>query len=225
MRVNGVITSLFAIVALMALTACAAEVQEAGAPDAASVPETSGAPAAAPLPVPAERVEVPVVPEQPQAPVGPVDATPLIVSHDSEAVTLPLSAITEVVNAEFGISVDDRSLDFMAYMLDGQLYVRASACPPCSTLSYTLDGRTLFCDACDTRFDAATGEGIDGACIDYPKAQVAYKVSGDNVVIQVVDLVRAWDETLLEGTAPLPVQQVLVIEESEEPTSRPSCCS
>jgi nitrite reductase/ring-hydroxylating ferredoxin subunit len=135
-----------------------------------------------------------------------------------------LSAVADVINTEFGFSVNDRSLDFMAYVLDGDLYVRASACPPCSTLGYTLDGGTLLCEACGSRFDAVTGEGIDGACVDYPKASVPYEVTGDLVTMKVADLVLAWNETVFEGSGPLPEGSIVVAEEPEAAPARPSCC-
>ncbi len=210
------------VAALATLAACAAPAQDPVIPaPTAAAPEVTPAPASQPAPV--APAPVPVIPSTVAA-TGPVTATPLIVSHDGDAVSIPLSAIAEVVNAEFGISVDERSLDFMAYIVDGRLYVRASACPPCTSLAYTLDGDELLCEACDSRFDVVTGEGVAGACVDYPKASVPYEVDGDRVVMKVVDLVRAWDETELEGTAPLPEEVFLAVEEPAEPASRPSCC-
>lgn len=212
------------LITLAALAACAAPVVQPATPATTPAPTTDAAPVAASQPAPPTPVEKPAIPAQPPALTGPIAATPLMVSRTDDVVTMPLSAIVEVVNTEFGIVVNDRSLDFMAYVLDGELYVRASACPPCPTLAYALDGGMLLCGACDARYDALTGEGIDGACVDYPKAAVAYTVDGDVVSMKVVDLVRAWDETVLEGNAPLPEGSLFVVDETATPASRPSCC-
>ncbi len=222
MRTKKTVLVLGLVAALAALAACAAPAQEPVIPaPTAAAPEVTPAPASQPATV--APTPVPVVPS-PAVATGPVTATPLIVSYDGDMVSIPLSAVAEVVNAEFGISVDERSLDFMAYIFDGRLYVRASACPPCASLAYTLDGDELLCEACDSRFDVVTGEGSEGACVDYPKASVPYEVDGDRVVMRIADLVRAWDETEFEGTAPLPEKVFLAVEEPVEPASRPSCC-
>jgi len=227
MRLRNVLLILGGLVALVALTACAAPAKPVvTTPDIAPAAGTEAAPggAAASQPSPAAPIEKPVIPPSPPAAVGPISATPLRVARVGDVVTIPLSAIIDVVNTEFGISVSERSLDFMAYVLDGELYVRASACPPCSSLAYALDGGTLLCLACDTRFDAMTGEGIDGACVDYPKAAVAYDVTGGFVTMKVADLVLAWDETVFEGSGPLPQGAIVIAEEPEAAPARPSCC-
>jgi nitrite reductase/ring-hydroxylating ferredoxin subunit len=215
------------LVALMALAACAAPAEPVvTTPDIALAAGTEAAPggASAAQPLPTTPVENTVIPPPPPAVTGPISATPLRVARVGDVVTIPLSAVADVINTEFGISVNDRSLDFMAYVLDGELYVRASACPPCSSLAYALDGGTLLCLACDTRFDAWTGEGIDGACVDYPKAAVAYEVTGDLVTMKVADLVLAWNETVFEGSGPLPEGSIVVAEAPEAAPARPSCC-
>lgn len=213
------------LVTLAVLTACAAPAApEPPAADAGVEAGADAAPAAASQPAPAAPVDKAAISARPPLASGPIAATALMTSRDGDVVAMPLSAIVDVVNTEFGIVVDDRSLDFMAYVFDGELYVRASACPPCAVLAYSLDGGTLLCEACDTSFDARTGEGIGGACVDYPKAAVAYEVKGDVVSMKVADLVRAWDETLLEGLGPFPEEPIVVVEEAAAPVSRPSCC-
>ncbi len=210
---------------LVALTACAAPSSpQPPVADAGVEAGADAAPVAASQPAPPPLLEKVTIPVQPPQASGPVAATALMISRDGDMVSMPLSAIVAVVNTEFGIVVDERSLDFMAYVFDGELHVRASACPPCAALAYSLDGGTLLCEACDTVFDARTGNGIGGACVDYPKAAVAYEVKGDVVLMRVADLVRAWDETVLEGSGPLPEESTVVVQEAEAPVSRPSCC-
>lgn len=227
MRLRNGLLILGGLVALVTLAACAAPVEPVvTTPDITPAAETETVPGgtAASQPSPTAPAVVPAIPAQPPAATGPIPATPLRVARVGDVVTIPLSAVADVTNTEFGISVNDRSLDFMAYVLDGDLYVRASACPPCSSLAYALDGGTLLCQACDTIFDARTGEGIEGACVDYPKAAVAYEVNGDLVTMKVADLVLAWDETVFEGNGPLPEGTIVVAAEPEAAPARPSCC-
>jgi len=170
--------------------------------------------------------EEPVAREEPDVTSAPIIGVPLEAVRDGDIVTVPLAAIEGAANGEFSVTLEDRLLDFMAYLVDGELFVRAAACPPCDSRVYALDGDELICEACATRFDAWTGEGIDGACIDYPKAEVAYEVGGGLVSMTTADLVTAWDETLAPGTIPLEPNVIVAgdLEEDEEEDSRPSCC-
>lgn len=90
-------------------------------------------------------------------------------------------------------------MGFMAYVLDNVVYVRASVCPPCRGKTYSLDGSKLVCDVCATTFNASTGIGIAGACVNYPKASVSYTVSDGNIVMKVSDLALAYQNTLKAG--------------------------
>lgn len=90
-------------------------------------------------------------------------------------------------------------MTFMAYSLDGGIYVRANVCPPCHSTGFSLDEDILVCDRCATRFEAQTGEGITGACVDYPKASVIYEISDNDIVMHSTDLATAYQNTLEAG--------------------------
>jgi nitrite reductase/ring-hydroxylating ferredoxin subunit len=86
-------------------------------------------------------------------------------------------------------------MNFMAYGLNGETYARANVCPPCRSVGFSLLGDILVCDSCGTRFDAITGNGISGACKDYPKAEVAHTISDGKLAMQYNDLVTAYANT------------------------------
>jgi uncharacterized Zn ribbon protein len=90
-------------------------------------------------------------------------------------------------------------MGFMAYVLNDKIQVRASTCPPCRGKTYTLDGNTLVCDVCATTFKADMGIGIAGACVNYPKASVAYETVDGNLVMKISDLTVAYQNTLKAG--------------------------
>ena len=136
------------------------------------------------------------VPNQNQ---GPIPGTWVDVEMRGDTVVLPLSSVAESGNVHFSVAIDERKLDFMAYMLGETLHVRANACPPCRSIGFALDGFVLVCDTCQTTFDATDGSGIEGACVDYPKASVAYTVDGDVVVMSTGELVQAYEDTLAIG--------------------------
>jgi nitrite reductase/ring-hydroxylating ferredoxin subunit len=117
----------------------------------------------------------------------------------NDTVTIPVSAVQKDWNVHFAVNTPGGLQSFMAYNLDGQTYVRASICPPCRGKTYTLSGDTLVCDVCATTFNATTGVGIAGACVNYPKASVPYQVSNGNLVMKVSDLALAYQNTLKPG--------------------------
>ena len=89
-------------------------------------------------------------------------------------------------------------MNFMAYVFDGEIQVRGSACPPCRGITYTLNNDLLVCDVCSTTFKAKNGAGVTGAptCVRYPKEAVSYKIADGNIVMNESDLVKAYQETL-----------------------------
>lgn len=117
----------------------------------------------------------------------------------ADQVTLPFSLVEQNVNTHFKLEADGRELAFMAYLLQGTLHVRANACPPCRSRGFTLVGDVLDCDACHTTFRARDGNGIAGACVDYPKAAVNTAIVDGSIMMAVADLVDAYDETLVAG--------------------------
>jgi len=133
------------------------------------------------------------------APSGPVEGTWVEATVSGDSITVPLSLVEQKVNTHFSVVQPDRTLDFMAYVLDGTVHVRANACPPCRSRGFALNGDVLVCDACATTFRARDGAGIKGACVDYPKAAVAYKVVDGEVTMALADLAAAYEETLVRG--------------------------
>jgi nitrite reductase/ring-hydroxylating ferredoxin subunit len=165
------------------------------------VPQTTGAQPSASAPAPA----VPASPatEAIQAttekPSGPIKAKLIEAQIDGDAVSIPVSDVESDWNTQFAIDSPSGKMNFMAYLLKNKIYVRADVCPPCRSIGYSLDGNTLVCDRCATTFKADTGDGVAGACVDYPKALVPYQISNGNIVMQQADLVTAYESTLNPG--------------------------
>ncbi len=117
-----------------------------------------------------------------------------------DTVSVNLSDITANKIIHFYVTIAATGKEtFMAYYQDGKLYVRASICPPCRSIGFSLGDNVLQCDICFTKFNATTGQGISGACVNYPKAAVEYQTSGDKITMNVGDLVQAYQNTLTPG--------------------------
>ena len=132
-------------------------------------------------------------------PTGPIKATLIVPQVTDGVVAIPESEVESNRNVRFKVETPDRDMNFMAYVLNGEIYVRANVCPPCQSIGFSLDETILVCDRCATKFRAQTGEGISGACVDYPKASVTYEISGGDIVMNSTDLITAYQDTLEPG--------------------------
>jgi nitrite reductase/ring-hydroxylating ferredoxin subunit len=128
----------------------------------------------------------------------PIRATWIEPQLVGDTVIVPVSEVEDNRNVHFSMGTQD-NMNFMTYIVDGEIYVRANVCPPCWSIGFSLEEAVLICDRCATTFGAETGEGISGACVDYPKASVPYEIDGGNIVMQDTDLIAAYEDTLEPG--------------------------
>jgi len=130
---------------------------------------------------------------------APIKATWIEPQVVSDTVSIPVSGVEYNKIVHFKLVTLGGDIAFMAYELDGEVYVRSNVCPPCRSVGFSLQGDTLVCDTCLTTFNAKTGDGIEGACVDFPKASVPYEISDGNIVMKSNDLVAAYQSTLNPG--------------------------
>jgi uncharacterized membrane protein len=171
-----IVIGVAALTLMLAAVACGNSAS-APAPSAATPPSVSS-----PAPVP--------------KPSGPIKATLIESQVDGDSVSIPLTDVQKDWNSQFAVNTDKGKMNFMAYVLNNKVYVRADVCPPCRSIGYSLDGNTLICDRCATTFKADTGNGIQGACVDYPKALVPYEIVDGNVIMKQADLALAYENTM-----------------------------
>jgi nitrite reductase/ring-hydroxylating ferredoxin subunit len=135
-------------------------------------------------------------------PSGPIKATLIEPQVVGDVVSIPVSEVEDNQNVRFEVETQEGNMTFMAYVLGGEIYVRANVCPPCHSTGFSLDEDILVCDRCATKFQAQTGAGISGACVNYPKASVAYEVGDGNIVMNSSGLTIAYEDTLEPGWPP-----------------------
>ena len=180
---SGVIIALtmsLLLVLTLSLAACSG-------PTSASTPAVTATPAQT------------AAPTQSSKPSGPVDAKWIDAQMNGDTVSIPVSEIANDWNTRFEVQAADGNISAMAYVLNGVIYVRADICPPCRSRGFTLNGNILDCDSCHTKFNASTGDGVSGACVNYPKDSVSYTISDGNVVMSKADIVTAYQNTLKPG--------------------------
>jgi nitrite reductase/ring-hydroxylating ferredoxin subunit len=118
---------------------------------------------------------------------------------EGEQVSISNSEVDDGQMVHFRVEQQGASMVFMAYRLGEEVYLRASICPPCRSENFSLAGDTLVCNTCGTRFQAATGDGISGACKGYPKAEAAFAAAGGRMTASITDLVAAYQNTKTAG--------------------------
>ena len=162
---------------------------------ACSAPTSASTPAITPTPTTASTS----TPTQNPKPSGPIQPKWIESQVDGDTVSIPLSEVEDNWNTRFKLQTADGEISAMAYILNGVIYVRANVCPPCRSLGFSLNGDILDCNSCHTKFKASTGEGVSGACVNYPKTSVSYTITDGNVVMSRADLVTAYQNTLKPG--------------------------
>ncbi|WP_091688081.1 Fe-S-containing protein [Methanococcoides vulcani] len=100
-------------------------------------------------------------------------------------VVIPVQTIDEKINTHFKVKTTTGEIAVMAYRLGDDIMVRSNVCPPCGSIGFSLDNDILICDRCRTTFDAGSGQGIQGACVDYPKESIPFTVSDGNIVMEM----------------------------------------
>ena len=132
-------------------------------------------------------------------PSGPIKATWIEPQVGGDTVSIPVSEVEKNWNVDFKVDTQSGNMTFMAYIVDGEIYVRANVCPPCRSIGFSLEEAVLICDRCATTFKAQTGEGIKGACVGFPKASVPYEINGGNIIMKGTDLIAAYQDTIEPG--------------------------
>jgi hypothetical protein len=182
MAIGAVLLSLIlSIVACSTATSASVPTQKP-----VDIPVSAPAPAASSTPTP---------PSNPK-PSGPIKAKWVEPQINGSTVSIPVSEVKNNWNTVFKIVKQGTTMNFMAYVFDGEIQVRGSACPPCKGITYTLNNDILVCDICGTTFKAKNSAGVQGPCVRYPKEAAAYKIVDGNILMNEADLVKAYQETL-----------------------------
>lgn len=74
------------------------------------------------------------------------------------------------------------------YTPSGNVVTGIRTCEPCGSFSMHIDEKQyLICDACETKWDIETFQGITGGCLDYPPPKLTAYV-GDNIQLDLSTL-------------------------------------
>lgn len=164
-----------------------------------AVVEITPTPEAAPVPATPPQATLAPAPNPEPKSSKPIKATWIEPQITGNTVSIPVSNVEDNWNTHFKLGAETGDMNFMAYVVDGEIHVRANICPPCRSIGFSLQKDILTCDRCATTFEARTGEGIEGACVDYPKAAVHYSITDGNITMSRADLKAAIQDTIIPG--------------------------
>ena len=132
-------------------------------------------------------------------PLGPVKATWITADVNGDVVSIPVAAVNDNTNVHFKVNTGLGEIAVMAFVLGDEIVIRSNVCPPCGSIGFTLNDAVLVCDSCGTTFDAATGNGIQGACVAYPKENIPYTESGGIIMMDINDIITSHQNTVTRG--------------------------
>jgi hypothetical protein len=86
-------------------------------------------------------------------------------------------------------SITGGKIPLISYIApSGNLVVATSFCEPCKSTSFHIEGNTLVCDTCFTKWDLNTLQGVSGGCTAYPPQALKAQREGGNIVVATADL-------------------------------------
>lgn len=89
-------------------------------------------------------------------------------------------------------SLTGGQLPLISYIApSGNLVVASSFCEPCRSNSFHIEGNTIVCDTCFTKWDLNTLQGISGACTAFPPDPIKAQSKDGKIVVATADL-EAW---------------------------------
>jgi uncharacterized Zn finger protein (UPF0148 family) len=185
----GVVGVLITLGTVLTLAACS------GGATAASTSDTKTSPTEAAPAISSDVVSATTASSS-NSKISPTWITPEI---NGDSVSIPTDVVESKVNIHFEVQTEKRTAYFLSYVFGGKAYVRADYCPPCRSINFTLYKGTLVCNSCGTVFSVTDGKGLQGACVNYPKASVPYETISGKMVMKQADLITAFENTLQPG--------------------------
>ncbi len=113
-----------------------------------------------------------------------VAMTPVEAAVGNGTLEIPLGTVKEKKLVSFSYLANGRKMPLMAYITPkGRLVTAVSICEPCKSTKFHIEGNQMVCNACGTRWDLESLEGVSGGCLAYPPDAFAHTVQGNKVMI------------------------------------------
>lgn len=114
-------------------------------------------------------------------------------------VAVPLDVIKEKKLVSFEYQNKESRIPLLAYLSpSGKVVTAVSACEPCNSTRFHIEGNELVCDNCLTRWSLETLKGISGGCMAYPPDILFHTVDVGRLMVKEID-VQNWKPRFLRG--------------------------
>jgi hypothetical protein len=94
------------------------------------------------------------------------DIQPTVISGK---ISVPLELLLEKKFVRYEYESKGNKIPLLSYVApSGKVVTAVSMCEPCRSTRFHIEGKTLVCNACGTKWNLETLKGISGGCLDYP---------------------------------------------------------
>ncbi len=108
-------------------------------------------------------------------------------------VSVSLADVKKYKIVSFDYNQNGKQVPLIAFITpSGRLFTASSMCEPCRSNRFHIESDgTLTCNACGTKWDLETIQGISGGCPNYPPQEMKNTVRGGNIYLDETQ-VGAW---------------------------------
>lgn len=124
---------------------------------------------------------------------GNLEQTPIEAKVSAGKVSVSLGDVKKYKIVAFDYNKNGKQVPLIAYITpSGRLFTASSMCEPCRSNKFHIepDG-TLTCNACGTKWDLESIQGISGGCPNYPPQEMKSSVAGDKILLDE-SVIVAW---------------------------------
>jgi uncharacterized membrane protein len=117
--------------------------------------------------------------------------TPVDAVTGNGELEIPLAVAKDKKIVSFSYGNKGKQIPLMAYITPkGMLITAVSMCEPCRSTRFHIEGTNMVCNACGTRWELESLNGISGGCLQYPPEVIGHKIEGDKVKIKETDILN-----------------------------------
>ena len=117
--------------------------------------------------------------------------TPVDAMIKNGVLEIPLEVVKEKKIVSFSYGNKGNQLPLMAYITPkGMLVTAVSMCEPCKSTKFHIEGNNMVCNACGTRWDLESLNGISGGCLQYPPDVIGHTIQDGKVKINETDILN-----------------------------------
>jgi len=106
-------------------------------------------------------------------------------------IAVPLEKVLEKRLVRFEYEANGKKIPLLSYITQaGKVVTAVSMCEPCRSTRFHIEGKTVVCNACATKWDLETLKGISGGCLNYPPDVIPNTVEKGQIQIDEKSVIQ-----------------------------------